>query len=166
MSLISQYSQKEQLLNQLKKELQELEDNESLKKELEFKEQLEMLMGEYNKTNNDVKNILFPDAVEEKPAKKPTRKPRKLKVYKNPHTGEFVETRGGNQKTLKAWKEEYGTETVETWLINDDADNQPTPSNTPSIEGNTKQEESKDDDKQEEGKEETTENEEESKEED
>lgn len=145
MSLISQYAQKEQLLNQLQKELQELEDNDSLKKELEFKENLEMLMGEYDKTVNDVKNILFPNTLEEKPAKKTVRKPRKLKVYKNPHTGEFVETRGGNQKQLKAWKDEYGNEAVESWLINDDADNQATTDKSPSVDGNeeAKQEENK-----------------------
>ncbi|WP_425283473.1 hypothetical protein [Halomonas daqiaonensis] len=27
---------------------------------------------------------------------------RKLKIYKHPNTGEVVETRGGNQKTLKS----------------------------------------------------------------
>ena len=45
------------------------------------------------------------------------RRKRKLKIYKNPNTGEVVETRGGNQKTLKAWKEEHGNDTVESWLV-------------------------------------------------
>ncbi|EPG5989341.1 transcriptional regulator, partial [Pseudomonas aeruginosa] len=26
------------------------------------------------------------------------------------------ETKGGNHKVLKAWKEQYGSETVESWL--------------------------------------------------
>jgi hypothetical protein len=39
-----------------------------------------------------------------------------LKVYKNPHTGEVVETKGGNHKTLKEWKAEHGSATVESWL--------------------------------------------------
>lgn len=34
----------------------------------------------------------------------------------NPHTGEFIETKGGNHKGLKAWKVQYGAETVESWL--------------------------------------------------
>ncbi|MDP0886312.1 histone-like nucleoid-structuring protein, MvaT/MvaU family [Klebsiella pneumoniae] len=46
----------------------------------------------------------------------PQRKPRALKVYKNPHSGEVVETKGGNHGVLKAWKQEYGAETVESWL--------------------------------------------------
>lgn len=33
-----------------------------------------------------------------------------------PHTGEFIETKGGNHKGLKAWKVQYGAETFESWL--------------------------------------------------
>ena len=140
MSLISQYAQKEQLLKQLQEELQQLEQNESLKKEIEFKEQLEMLMKEYEKSAKDVKDILYPNAEPEKAQKKSTRKPRKLKVYKNPHTGEEIATRGGNQKQLKMWKEEHGDEVVEGWLINEDADNQPTPDVTPPVDGKKEEE--------------------------
>lgn len=50
---------------------------------------------------------------------KKTRKPRKLKVFKNPHTGEVVETKGMNHRVLKAWKKEYGNETVDSWLVDD-----------------------------------------------
>ncbi|MEN1494583.1 histone-like nucleoid-structuring protein, MvaT/MvaU family, partial [Pseudomonas aeruginosa] len=46
---------------------------------------------------------------------KGTRKPRELKVYKNPHNGELVQTKGGNHAVLKAWKAEHGAETVESW---------------------------------------------------
>lgn len=42
---------------------------------------------------------------------------RKLKIYKNLNTGEVVETCGGNHKTLKAWKDEHGAETVESWVV-------------------------------------------------
>ncbi|TDV40909.1 hypothetical protein EDF87_118105 [Pseudomonas helmanticensis] len=45
-----------------------------------------------------------------------TRKPRELKTYKNPHTGEVVETKGGNHKTLKEWKTKHGSDMVESWL--------------------------------------------------
>ncbi|MCS9086840.1 transcriptional regulator, partial [Pseudomonas aeruginosa] len=33
-----------------------------------------------------------------------------------PDTGEVVETKGGNHKVLKAWKEQYGAQTVDGWL--------------------------------------------------
>jgi hypothetical protein len=39
-----------------------------------------------------------------------------LKVYKNPHTGEVVETKGGNHKILKEWKIEHGSDIDERWL--------------------------------------------------
>lgn len=32
------------------------------------------------------------------------------------HTGEVIETKGGNHKGLKEWKSEHGAETVESWL--------------------------------------------------
>ncbi|WP_164661673.1 DNA binding protein, partial [Pseudomonas viridiflava] len=37
-------------------------------------------------------------------------------VYQNPHTGELIETKGGNHRGLKAWKEQYGVDTVDSWL--------------------------------------------------
>jgi hypothetical protein len=43
-------------------------------------------------------------------------KPRQVNIYKNPHTGEVVETKGGNHKTLKEWKAEHGSATVKSWL--------------------------------------------------
>ncbi|MNS60205.1 hypothetical protein D3C72_931900 [compost metagenome] len=39
-----------------------------------------------------------------------------VKVYQNPHTGELIETKGGNHRGLKAWKEQYGAATVDSWL--------------------------------------------------
>jgi hypothetical protein len=47
---------------------------------------------------------------------KATRRGRAVKIYKNPHNGEIVETKGGNHKTLKAWKAEHGSDEVESWL--------------------------------------------------
>ncbi|SOC56208.1 H-NS histone family protein [Chromohalobacter canadensis] len=120
MSLLSEYMKKEQLLKQLSEELQQLEQDQRLTSELEFKEKLETLMKEYDKTPAAVIELLDPQ-----PASRPAssqastggRRKRKLKIYKNPNTGEVVETRGGNQKTLKAWKDQHGSETVESWLV-------------------------------------------------
>ena len=44
------------------------------------------------------------------------RKPREVKRDKHPHSGEIVETKGGNHKILKQWKQEPGSEVVESWL--------------------------------------------------
>ena len=69
----------------------------------------------------DVIALLDPQAAGRKSAPavaavKGTRKARDLKVFKNPHTGEIVETKGGNHKLLKAWKAEHGAAEVESWL--------------------------------------------------
>lgn len=49
---------------------------------------------------------------------KKTRRARMVKMYKNPNNGEIIETKGGNHKALKAWKQQYGADTVEGWLVN------------------------------------------------
>lgn len=49
------------------------------------------------------------------------RRARVMKVYTNPHNGKIVETKGGNNKTLKAWKEQFGGDVVESWLAKDDS---------------------------------------------
>lgn len=123
MSLLSEYMKKEQLFKQLGDELKQLEGDQRLKSELEFKERLEALMKEFNKSASDVLDMLDPKSQDSGSVSKPKatstggRRKRKLKIYKNPHTGEVVETRGGNQKTLKVWKDEHGADTVESWLV-------------------------------------------------
>jgi ABC-type branched-subunit amino acid transport system ATPase component len=63
-------------------------------------------------------DILDPKAVTRGAASAPKqqRRPRVVKVYENPHTGELIETKGGNHRGLKAWKEQYGAATVESWV--------------------------------------------------
>lgn len=99
--------------------LESLKHDGALKKELEFEEKLTKLMKDYDKSLNDVVAILDPSAASNgrrgARAAAP-RKTRALKVYKNAETGEVVETKGGNHKILKAWKEKYGADKVESWL--------------------------------------------------
>lgn len=119
MSLLSEYMKKEQLLKQISEELKQLEGDQRLKTELAFKERLEALMNEFDKSAADVIEVLDPSP-QSSGSKSQTgagRRKRKLKIYKNPQTGEVVETRGGNHKMLKAWKDEHGADTVESWLV-------------------------------------------------
>lgn len=120
MSLLNEYIQKEQQLKQLQEDLQRLEGDQRLKSELEFKAKLEALMNEFGKRPADVIALLDP-ANDQRGAKaaagnNANRRKRRLKIYKNPKTGEVIETRGGNHKGLRSWKDEYGDETVESWL--------------------------------------------------
>lgn len=120
-SLLSNYMRKEQLLKQLQSELTALENDDRLKAELEFKAKLEELMIEFGKSAAEVISLLDPKPADANARATSTtasgRRKRRLKIYKNPNNGEVVETRGGNHKVLKAWKEEFGSNTVESWLV-------------------------------------------------
>tara|TARA_R110001606_G_scaffold339943_1_gene488085 strand:- start:408 stop:791 length:384 start_codon:yes stop_codon:yes gene_type:complete len=125
-SVLNDYIKKEQMLKKLQEELQALEGNSELKKELEFKEKLQVLMTEHGKLARDVCEILDPSyrstsVKSDKGVSTDGRKKRLLKVYKNPHTGEVVETRGGNHKVIQEWKAEFGNEEVVSWIVEERA---------------------------------------------
>lgn len=118
MSLIAEYRQTQQAVEELQARLQALSTDDRLKKELEFEEKLRGLMGEYGKSLRDVITLLDPQASTKRAptsAAPATRKPRQVKVYKNPENGEIIETKGGNHKTLKEWKAKHGADIVEGW---------------------------------------------------
>ncbi len=116
MSMLSRYFQLEQEVTAIRKKMQAIEESPQFQKEKEFQDKLKALMNEYDKSPGEIISALAPDPTSVS-ASSTRRKKRKLKIYKNPETGEVVETRGGNQKTLKAWKDQYGSEAVESWVI-------------------------------------------------
>lgn len=119
MSKLAEYRQLEKHLAEQLQALEALKGDAGLKKEIEFETKLRTLLGEYSYSLKDVINLLDPKSGRRAAVAEPqasTRKPRQVKVYKNPHTGEVVETKGGNHKTLKEWKAEHGSATVESWL--------------------------------------------------
>ncbi|MED5608709.1 MULTISPECIES: histone-like nucleoid-structuring protein, MvaT/MvaU family [Pseudomonas] len=86
-----------------------------------FVESLRELMGEYDKSLEDVIEILETDVDwianghQAKGAK--YQKIRARKVYRNPHTGETVRTNNRDHKTLLGWKDAYGEDVVESWIL-------------------------------------------------
>ncbi|WJD67835.1 DNA binding protein [Pseudomonas asiatica] len=119
MSRLAEYRRLEQQLASQLAELEAMKEDNGLKQEMEFETKLRGLLGEYGFSLRDVINILDPQARVRQvtPAgASVTRKPREVKTYKNPHNGEIVQTKGGNHTVLKAWKSEYGSDTVESWL--------------------------------------------------
>jgi hypothetical protein len=120
MSKLAEFRQLEKHLAEQLQALEALKGDAGLKKEIEFETKLRALLAEYGYSLPNVINLLDPQAGRRRaPAvesKSGSRKPRQVKSYKNPHTGEVVETKGGNHKTLKEWKAEYGSDTVESWL--------------------------------------------------
>ncbi|WP_437883204.1 histone-like nucleoid-structuring protein MvaT [Pseudomonas sp. LRF_L74] len=121
MSLINEYRQIEETIKELQERLKSLSQNDKLKKELEFEGKLRTLMGEYQKSLRDIIALLDPEAKTGKVARATakavtaSKRTRKVKQYKNPNTGEVIETKGGNHKTLKEWKAKWGADTVESW---------------------------------------------------
>lgn len=90
-------------------------------KEIDFEKKLRELLAKCGYRLKDVINLLGPQAGRSPPAvesKVGSRKPRQLKVYKIPHAGEVLETKGGNHKTLKEWETQHGTATIDSWLTN------------------------------------------------
>ncbi|KFB18521.1 transcriptional regulator [Pseudomonas aeruginosa PGPR2] len=113
MSKLAEFREAERKLQEQLALLEKLKSDSSLKQELEFKDKLQALMDKYGMTLHNIIAILDPKAPVTVSAA-PQRRARALKVYKNPNNGEVVETKGGNHKVLKAWKEQYGSETVES----------------------------------------------------
>lgn len=119
MSKLAEYRQLEKHLAEQLQALETMKGDQGLKKEIEFETKLRKLLEHYGFSLKHIINLLDPQTSSrgqtvEKPAGK--RKPRELKVYTNPKTGEVIETKGGNHKILKEWKAEHGSDVVEGWL--------------------------------------------------
>ena len=121
MSKLAEFRAAEEQLKAQLQLLESLKNDESLKREMEFESKLQELMQEYSKNLADIIAIIDPDFSKEPrglvahPEKAP-RRARNAKRYKHPETAEVIETKGGNHKTLKAWKAEHGADVVEGWL--------------------------------------------------
>jgi hypothetical protein len=121
-SRLAEFRAAEKALQEQIAQLEALKKDAGLKREIEFEQKLLGLMKSYDKGLRDIVAILDPKAASKVASKTPgaapkqQRRPRVVKVYENPHTGELIETKGGNHRGLKAWKEEYGAKTVESWL--------------------------------------------------
>lgn len=115
----------EKQMAQLERELKSIENSAAFKKENAVKRAMTNLMKKHGYSKNDLIALLQSDGSQ--PAKRgkapvaKTRKPRKLKVFKNPETGEIVKTRGGNHKVLKIWKAQYKLDRIDDWLIETEA---------------------------------------------
>jgi type IV pilus biogenesis protein CpaD/CtpE len=120
MSKLAEFRQLERHLAEQMEALEVMKGDKGLEQEIEFESKLRALLGEYNKSRRDIVSILDPQAAfkigKANAPEKKARGARTVKVYNNPHTGETVETKGGNHNTLKEWKAEHGTDTVESWL--------------------------------------------------
>lgn len=119
MSRLAEYRQLEKRIAQQTVDLDTLRGDAGLVKEIEFETKLQGLLAQYGKSLQDIISIIEPGtrpvAVGAKPEKR-IRRARQVKVYRNPLTGEIVESKGGNNKLLGAWKAQFGHDEVESWV--------------------------------------------------
>jgi DNA-binding protein H-NS len=119
MSVLNKYKQLQEQLEQVKAAHDALEQDPQVQRMMEAGSFLRDLMSEYGLTVQGIVDLLEPGHVVvpagsvEAPARR-ARRQRPLKVYTNPHTGETVETRGGNHRTLREWRERWG-DAVADW---------------------------------------------------
>lgn len=120
MSKLAEFRQLEKHLAEQLQALEALKGDAGLKKEIEFETKLRDLLAKYGYSLKDVIALLDPKSGHREAISGPKaggiRRARQVKIYKNPNTGESVETKGGNHKILKQWKSEHGAATVESWL--------------------------------------------------
>lgn len=121
MSRLAEYRQLEKRIAQQTADLEAFKADPGLEREIEFETKLQVLLSHYGKSLKDIRSILDPSASKAaqagsaKPVKR-ARRARSVKVYRNPLTGETVETKGGNNKLLGAWKAQFGHDEVESWV--------------------------------------------------
>ena len=122
MSKLAEFRALEKHLAEQLAALEALKSDTGLQREIEFEQKLRDLLAEYGYSLRNIVTLLDPNASTRRgpggiaAPEKGTRRARQLKQYNNPHTGEVIETKGGNHKQLKEWKAEHGAETVESWL--------------------------------------------------
>jgi hypothetical protein len=120
MSRLAEFRAAEKALQEQLAQLERMKSDAAVKRELAFEEKLLALMQEYGKSLRDIIAILdaSPASLRGGPSlpSPKARRPRVVKVYENPHTGELIETKGGNHRGLRAWKDQYGADTVEGWV--------------------------------------------------
>ena len=120
MSRLAEFRKLEQTLAAQLAELEAMKGSSELQAEIEFETKLRDLLNKYGFSLRDIINILDPQAncraAAPAAAEKSPRRARQVKQYKNPHNGEIIETKGGNHKLLKEWKQHYGADVVEGWL--------------------------------------------------
>jgi hypothetical protein len=121
MSRLAEFRAAEKALQEQLAQLESMKNDAGLKREIEFEQKLLDMMKHYDKSLRDIVALLDPGksstprAAAASTAPK-SRRARVVKVYEHPETGELIETKGGNHRGLRAWKDQYGADTVESWV--------------------------------------------------
>lgn len=101
----------------LRERLEKLRNDPALVQELEARDAIRDVMTTYGLNERSLLNILGIGEAEIAASKKQQRRARSVKTYIHPDTHERIDTKGGNHKTLKEWKAQYGADTVAGWEL-------------------------------------------------
>jgi len=118
MSKLLEFRKAEQALREQLARLESFKHDKELEREIEFENKLKGLLQEYGFKLQNIVDILAPQPIHIAELDI-GRRTRKTQIWTNPITGEVLETKSGNNKTLKAWKAEYGEQFVAGWLQKD-----------------------------------------------
>lgn len=110
-------------LQRIQRKIEMLENDSEVQKDIELRNEIEQILNKAGKTP-DFLLVIFSDYMEHlapvvnSKLKAVARKvhTRPLITYKNPNTGDVIQTRGANHGMLKAWKKKYGSEVVNEWV--------------------------------------------------
>lgn len=122
MSNIALLNRLEAEMKAMQERMEKLKNDPGLAAELAARDEITAVMQKHGLNQKSLMSLMgfgADTASASVPGKE--RRKRALKSYLNPHNEEVVETRGGNHKILKAWKEQYGAEEVESWLVDQTA---------------------------------------------
>lgn len=116
-------------IDALKAQVDQLDRDPQFQKDFEFYQKLQALLSEYGKTlldavyAQDPHHPLFQASPQPQSRRGSTRTSstavnhRQIYIVTNPHTGEKVKTSSGPNRQIKAWKDQYGKETVQGWRV-------------------------------------------------
>lgn len=106
--------------DQLDIEIQALRNLPELEQQLSFCREFKAMTARYAlKPEKGLEILLSLDLSRPLPTMTPPqhRPNESLRVYKHPETGERLEVYEGRSKLLRMWREAYGREVVEGWIV-------------------------------------------------
>lgn len=112
-SMLAKYRQMEEDKKRMEAQLNEMAP--VVKAHTEFLDEIKARAKDLGLSNDAIAQDLAPHLFVSQASEPKKRRARRTKIYTNPSNGEIVQTKGGNHKVLKEWKEKYGAETVESW---------------------------------------------------
>lgn len=118
---LAEYREAERALAQQVAAFEELRASEELKKAIAFDAELDDFLSRHKMSRAALLEFLSAGSGDEGKAPRPAQGRRsptfKTRTYNNPHTGETITIKLGNNAKFKAWCDKYGRDVVDGWLI-------------------------------------------------